>query len=161
MSATTAGLLEVGHIRRPHGLRGDVFVQLSTDRAERVAPGSVLHLADERELTVTASRHAANGRRIVHFEGIESRTDAEAYTNEPLYAHPLDDPDTLWVHELVGRRVIDQTGIDRGECVAVVANPAADLLELADGHLVPANFVVDTTPGEIHVDTPDGLFDLT
>ena len=36
------GWLEIGHIRRPHGLRGDAFVQLLTDRVERLEVGSRL-----------------------------------------------------------------------------------------------------------------------
>jgi 16S rRNA processing protein RimM len=42
----------------------------------------------------------------------------------------------------------------------VLANPAADLLELDNGALVPSNFVVSIDADTIHVDTPDGLFDL-
>ena len=79
-------------------------------------------------------------------------------------AVPLDDPDALWVHELIGRRVVDVDGTDRGECVSVIANPAADLLELDSGVLVPANFVtgVDaaTSPVTVTIDPPEGLFEL-
>ncbi len=152
-------LLEVGHIRRPHGLRGDVFVQLVSDRDDRLLPGSVLY-TDEGSLSVLASRRASNGRRVVTFEGIGDRTAAEAFTNVTLYAEPIDDPDALWVHELIGRRVVDQDGVDRGECVAVVANPASDLLELAGGALVPTTFVVSNDDGVINVDVPTGLFEL-
>jgi 16S rRNA processing protein RimM len=45
-------------------------------------------------------------------------------------------------------------------CVAVVANPAADLLELDTGALVPSNFVTSIEGDSVLVDTPDGLFDL-
>ncbi len=152
-------LLEIGHIRRPHGLRGDVFVQLVSDRDDRLAPGSVLY-TDERRLSVTASRVAANGRRVVSFEGIGDRTAAEAFVNATLYAEPVDDPDALWVHELIGSRVVDQHGIDRGECVAVVANPASDLLELSGGALVPVTFVVSHDAAVITVEVPAGLFEL-
>ncbi len=152
-------LLEIGHIRRPHGLRGDVFVQLTSDRVSRLDPGSILY-TDDRTLTVLAGRTAANGRHIISFDGIEDRTAAEAFTNQTLYAEPIDDPDELWVHELVGRDVVDQHGVERGSCVAVVANPAADLLELSDGALVPTTFVVSNRDGVITVDVPDGLFDL-
>ena len=47
-----------------------------------------------------------------------------------------------------------------GSCVAVLANPAADLLELDTGALVPAVFVVEQQPGRVIIDPPDGLFDL-
>ncbi|MEZ5247778.1 MAG: hypothetical protein R2713_00735 [Ilumatobacteraceae bacterium] len=64
------------------------------------------------------------------------------------------------MHDLIGARVADQTGADRGVCVAVVDNPAHDLLELDTGHLVPVTFVVSVADGQITVDAPDGLFDL-
>jgi 16S rRNA processing protein RimM len=156
---TDDGLLEVGHIRRAHGLRGDVFVQLLSDSDVRVSPGSEF-FADGERLVVEASRTASNGRRVVKFAQIADRTSAERYANRVLRARPLDDPDALWVHEMIGRRVVDADGTDRGVCVSVLANPAADLLELDSGALVPSNFVVSLDSDTIHVDTPEGLFDL-
>ena len=42
MSDRPAGLLEIGHLRRAHGVHGQINVQLSTDRPERLAPGTAL-----------------------------------------------------------------------------------------------------------------------
>ena len=158
MSESATGRLIVGHIRRPHGLRGHVFVQLVTDRVSRVEPGSVLWAGDE-PLEVVEHRTGSGGRHIVRFAEIADRTTAERYTNRALSADPIDDPDALWVHDLVGRSVVDQHGTDRGRCVAVVANPASDLLELHGGALVPTVFVTGIVDGEIRVETPEGLFD--
>jgi 16S rRNA processing protein RimM len=155
----TPALLEVGHIRRPHGLRGEVFVQLMDDIDERVKPGAEM-LAGDKTLVVETSRVAAKGRRVVKFVQIVDRTAAETYTNMPLHGAPIEDPAALWVHELIGGRVVELDGTHRGICVAVLANPAADILELDSGHLVPSNFVVTNIEGIVKVDTPDGLFDL-
>jgi len=155
----TPAMLEVGHIRRPHGLRGEVFVQLLDDIDARVEPGAEVLVRNET-FVVETSRVASNGRRIVKFAQIVDRTAAEQYTNVPLHGVPIDDPDALWVHELIGGRVIEGDGTHRGICVAVLANPAADILELDSGHLVPSNFVVTNIEGVITVNTPDGLFDL-
>lgn len=152
-------LLEVGHIRRAHGLRGEVFVQLISDNDVRLAPGAQL-LAGDETLVVETSRVASNGRRVVKFAQIADRTAAESYANRVLRARPIDDPDALWVHELIGARVVEVDGTDRGVCVSVLANPAADLLELESGALVPSNFVVSNVDGVIVVDAPEGLFDL-
>ncbi len=81
-------------------------------------------------------------------------------TGAVIHAEPIDDPDALWIHDLIGAAVVDVDGIDRGRCVSVIDNPAADLLELDSGALVPANFIVEFADGTIRVDTPDGLFDL-
>ena len=153
------GLLEVGHIRRAHGLRGEVFVQLISDSDARVAPGAEL-FAGAETLVVESSRVASSGRRVVKFAQIADRTAAETYANRVLRGQPLVDPDALWVHELIGREVVEVDGTVHGRCVSVIANPAADLLELDSGALVPSNFVVSNADGIVVVDTPDGLFDL-
>lgn len=156
------GLLDVGHVGRAHGIRGDVFLVLSTDRGERAAVGAKLWIRD-RWMTVTNSSHAA-GKFRVHLEGVDDRNASEALAGTKVFAEPLDDPDALWVHDLIGASVVEVGGIDRGRCVSVVANPASDLLELDSGALVPVTFVtsVEVSGGEqlITIDPPDGLFDL-
>ncbi|HET9610843.1 MAG TPA: ribosome maturation factor RimM [Acidimicrobiales bacterium] len=151
-------LLEVGRIVKPHGLRGEVVVDLITDRAERLDPGAVL-ATDGGELVVHASR-PHHGRWIVAFEGRATREQADELRGVALRAAAIDDPDELWVHDLVGAEVVTTSGDAVGRCVSVVANPAADLLELDGGALVPVVFVVAVADGRVTVDPPDGLFDL-
>jgi 16S rRNA processing protein RimM len=158
MSASRPTLLEVGRIGRAHGLRGEVVVSLTTDRLERVAPGAVL-VTDAGELEVRASR-PHQGRWIVAFAGQDNREDADRLKGLILRAEAVDDPAELWVHDLVGAEVVTVAGETVGRCTGVVANPAADLLELDSGALVPVVFVVDHTPDRVTIDPPDGLFDL-
>ena len=153
-------LLEVGRIERPHGLDGEVVVSLVTHLTGRLNPGSVLH-TDRGPLTVGSSRPHTK-RFLVRFDRITDRTDAEAWRGVVLSAEPIDDPDddTLWVHELVGARVVDQHGVDHGTVAAVLDNPASDLLELEDGQLVPLTFLVGHVPGRrIEVNVPAGLLE--
>ena len=153
-------LLEVGRIDRPHGVRGDVIVALSTDRTERVTPGAVLH-TDRGPLVVEASR-PHHHRWIVTFEGVVGREGAEALHGLTLRAEPLDDPEALWVHDVVGAEVTTGDGASWGRVSGVLSNPASDLLELDDGTLVPIVFVVDDSglPDRIVIDPPPGLRDL-
>jgi 16S rRNA processing protein RimM len=96
----------------------------------------------------------------VVFEGVHTREAAEDLKGTVLLAEPIADPDELWVHDLIGSRLVDQHGVDRGCVVGVIANPASDLLELDSGALVPTRFVVTVEPGHpIEVDVPRGLFD--
>jgi 16S rRNA processing protein RimM len=150
-------LLEIGRVTRAHGLRGEVVVDLTTDRVERLAPGTVLS-SDAGDLTVAAARPHQH-RWIVAFEGHTGRDAADRLRGVVLRAEPLDDPDALWVHDLVGSEVVTVEGDVAGTCVAVVANPASDLLELDGGALVPVVFVVDRTPGRLVIDPPEGLLE--
>jgi 16S rRNA processing protein RimM len=135
-----------------------VIVRLTTDRTERVAPAAVLQ-SKRGPMTVVSSRpHQRDW--IVLFEGISDRNTAEELRALKLLAEPLDDPDALWVHELVGSRVVDVDGTDRGVVTAVEVNPASDLLVLDGGGLVPLRFVTERHPGRVVIDPPAGLFDL-
>ena len=158
---TSAPLLGVGRIVKPHGLRGDVIISLTTNRDERVAIGSVLTTSDGTEYRVARSS-AHQGRFIVTFDGVNGIDAADALRGTELYAPPLEDPDALWIHDLIGAVVMDTDGVELGSVVSVEANPASDLLVLADGGLIPLRFVVDSDPGlTVVVEVPDGLLDLS
>lgn len=153
-------LLEVGRIDKPHGVRGEVVVSLSTDRHERVRVGSTLFLQDGSALTIVASRPHQH-RWIVRFAEIATREGADMVHGATLHAEPLDDPDALWVHELIGATVVDAADGNRlGVVTAVEANPASDLLVLDTGVLIPLRFVTVSTPGRLEVDLPAGLLEL-
>lgn len=132
---------------------------LTSNRTERLHPGSVLTTADG-PLEVRAARPHKGGW-LVAFAGVADRDGAENLRGLVLSAEPIDDPEELWVHELIGATVIDQHGERRGRVTRVLDNPASDLLELDSGSLVPVRFVVSHVAGdEIRVDVPVGLFDL-
>jgi 16S rRNA processing protein RimM len=99
----------------------------------------------------------------VAFEGHHRREAVDGLRGQVLRAEALEDPDEMWVHDLVGAEVVttDSAGGERvGTCVAVVANPASDLLELDSGALVPVVFVVEHEGGRVTIDPPEGLLDL-
>jgi 16S rRNA processing protein RimM len=156
-----ANLLEVGRFGRPHGVRGQITVNLSSNRVERVRPGARLWAGEW--FTVSASREQS-GRWVVDVEGVTDRTAAERLVNRTIWAEPIDDPEAVWIHQVIGAAVRGVDGTEHGRCVAVLANPADDLLELHDGVLIPARFVerVDEVDGTIVVvvDPPAGLFEV-
>jgi 16S rRNA processing protein RimM len=154
----------VGRITKAHGLKGEVVVALSTTEASRVDVGATLWAGD-RELRVVSSRPHQD-RWIVQFEGVAGREAADDLRGTILSAPPIgsdeaDDPDALWVHELIGAEVVDVAGRSRGRVDAVQANPASDLLVLDSGVLVPLTFVVRWVerPRVLEIDPPVGLFD--
>lgn len=158
-------LLEVGQIMRAHSLKGEVVVQLVTNRTDRLSVGSRLStkVSGTRRvpavLEVIAARPFQN-RYLVRFDGCDSREAAEALRGVTLLAEAESAAsDELYVHELIGKHVLDQTGIDRGAVVAVEANPASDLLVLVGGALVPLRFVTSADQTTIRVEVPDGLFE--
>ena len=133
---------------------------MTTNRVERVAAGSVLKAEDGRAFEIKRSS-AHRGRFIVTLRGVDGIDAAEALRDTPLFASPIEDPDALWVHDLIGSVVVDADGTELGTIKGVEANPASDLLVLADGGLIPLRFVTGSEPGvRVTVDIPVGLLDL-
>lgn len=161
-------LLEVARIARAHGLRGEVVVDLLTNRTERLEPGSVLTVqstrasddpaSEPRTLVVSTSRPFQH-RWLVSFDGVTRREEAEALHQVTLLAEPIEDPNELFVHELIGCELVDQRGDALGTVTAVEANPASDLLVIDDRFYVPARFILRRDTTHVYVDIPEGLFD--
>lgn len=163
----------VGRVGRPHGIRGQVSVEVRTDDPQRrLGPGARL-LTDPPEhgpLTVLAGQVHA-GRLLLQFAGVGDRTAAEALRDTLLLAEvdpderPAD-PEEFYDHQLVGLAVIGPDGHPLGTVTDVLHLPGQDVLEVSrSGRPVLVPFVgafvpeVDLAAGRLVVDPPPGLFD--
>ena len=168
--------LVVGRVGLPHGLRGEVTVEVRTDDPDqRFAAGESLATdpAERGPLTVAGSRWHS-GRLLVRFSGYEDRDAADALRGTMLAVDsgqlaPLEDPEEFYDHDLIGLRVVTTDGEDVGT-VSDVLHHGQDLLVVAGGGarsaaeiLVPfvAAIVpeVDVPAGRLVIDPPAGLLD--
>jgi 16S rRNA processing protein RimM len=168
--------LVVGRIIRPHGVRGELAVEVRTDDPDlRLAPGAVLATEPEAAgpLTVTQARWHS-GRLLLSFDGVTGRDQADQLRGVMLVVDSADledvaDPDEFRDHQLIGLAVIGPGGEHVGE-VADVLHHGQDLLVVAGSgtragaeimvpfvaELVP---VVDLEAGRLVIDPPAGLLD--
>ncbi|MFI7697492.1 ribosome maturation factor RimM [Nonomuraea sp. NPDC049480] len=163
--------LVVGRIGRPHGVRGDVTVEVRTDEPERrfaVGTSIATDPAGRGPLVVAGCRWHKDVL-LVTFEGVTDR-DAAADLRGTLLVidsaevEPSDDPDEFHDHQLIGLAVETVSGEPVGE-VEDVLHHGQDLLvvrrEGQDEALIP--FVkalvpeVDLAGGRLVVDPPEGL----
>ncbi len=165
--------LVVGRIGRPHGVRGEVTVEVRTDDPDtRFAEGARLDTdpPERGPLTVVQAREH-HGRLLVAFEGFRDREGAETLRNTLLVADsatsgPTDD-DEYWDHELVGLLAYVD-GAPLGAVSEVIHTPGGDLLSITrEGtHELLVPFVAEVVPevdiagGRVVVDPPEGLLDL-
>ncbi|WP_248960565.1 ribosome maturation factor RimM [Sphaerisporangium perillae] len=162
--------LVIGRIGRPHGIRGEVTVEVRTDDPEtRFAPGASLATdpPGTGPLVVESMRWHKN-ILLLGFTGVTGREGAEALRDTMLVIDsadvpPSDDPDEFYDHQLIGMSVVTVGGESVGEIVEVLHH-GQDLLVVrrgADEVFVP--FVkalvpeVDLAAKRVVVDPPPGL----
>ncbi len=174
MSTEPDDTVVVGRIGRPHGVRGEVTVEVRTDDPDlRFAPGAVLRTepADRGPLTI-AGRRWHREVLLLAIDGVESREAAEELRNTELHVPvaelpALEDPDVFYDHQLVGLAARLPDGTELGT-VSAVRHEGAELLVVrrVDGGELLVPFVtaivptVDVTGGLVVVDPPEGLLDL-
>ncbi len=167
--------LVVGRIGRPHGIRGEVTVEVRTDSPDvRFAPGSVLTTEPARlgPLTVAGARWHS-GRLLLHVEGVTDRSGAEALRGIVLSSEVDDDdvpedPEEFFDHQLRGLAAVTVAGDTLGVVDDVVHLPGQDLLSVRreDGREVLVPFVAEFVPdidvdgGRIVLALPNGLLEL-
>jgi 16S rRNA processing protein RimM len=167
--------LVVGVIARPHGVRGEVVVDVTTDEpAARYVVGTALATdpPSAGPLTIESVR-PHQGRLLVAFEGVPDRDAAQLLRGVKLCVDSAEvsepeDPDEFSDFQLVGLAAVDQDGQRLGEVVRVDHGPAADLLvlRLPDGRDALVPFVkaivpeVDLAGGRVVLTPPGGLLDL-
>ncbi|MBO0900734.1 ribosome maturation factor RimM [Cellulomonas sp. zg-ZUI222] len=164
-------LLTVARVGRPHGLRGEVALDVRTDvPQERLVVGArfVTEPAAAGPLEIAHVREA-QGRWYVTFAQADDRTAAEGLRGVELLVdsdEDTDDDDGWYPHELAGLRaehVAD--GRPLGEVVGLEHLPAHDVLVLRepDGARTLVPFVeaivpvVDVAGGRVVLDPPGGL----
>ena len=165
--------LQVARIGKPHGIRGEVTVQVLTDApADRFVPGTefVVEPAAAGPLTVVGARWNKD-ILLLAFDGIETRNEAETLRGAKLFIETEeldgDDDEGWYEHELVGleARVGSQVV---GKIAALHTMPVQDLLvvEAPDGKEILIPFVEQIVPevnvaeGFVLLTPPDGLFDI-
>ena len=128
--------LSVGFLRRPHGLEGEIIMDLHTDFPERMKPGRKLFVGDEHKpMTLEGVRVHAKGL-LVKFKDIETTEAAGIFRNQWVFikaqdASPLPEG-KIYKYQLIGFKVVDEHGNPLGELVEVLETGANDVYVVRD-----------------------------
>lgn len=167
-------MLVVGEVKRPHGLNGEVSVEVRTAFPERFAPGLNLlwrRSGKERPLTLQSARRHG-GRILLRFEGVEDAEAARALAGGDLcvpVAEAVPAPeDFYYSHELEGWVCEDPLGRKLGKILSLSETAAGPLLtmETREGKTALIPFVrpifvsLDRSSQRVVLDPPEGLLDL-
>jgi 16S rRNA processing protein RimM len=122
--------LAVGRVLRPHGVRGELRVEVLTDYPERLAEVKTLYLgATFRPYELVAAR-LHKQFVLLKLRDCDDRDAADALRGVALYvaiedAIPLEDGE-VYEHQLEGVHVVTEDGTPLGEIVEVLSAPGAN-----------------------------------
>lgn len=152
-------------------MRGEVTIEVRTDfPEERFQIGAKLQTdpPDRGPLTIASARDHS-GILVLSFEEAKDRNEVEKLRNTLLLsevdpAESNTSPDDFHISQIIGAKIIDENGKDRGVVVDVLSLPAQDTLVINyEDREVLVPFVksyvptIDIDKREIHVNNFEGL----
>lgn len=159
--------LVIGLLKRSHGLKGDVVMDIYTDFPERLSPGKTVFIGSEHRPLKIRNIRPSNKEVLIGFEGYQNPESTADLRNQLVYVAMTDVP-TLpegeyYHHQLMGLRVVDKAGQTIGILHEILETGANDVYVVItdEGNeiLIPAvdEFILEISleRGEMRVSPPE------
>lgn len=127
--------LAVGRLRRPHGLRGEMQMDVLTDFPERLRPGMELYIGPDYVPHKLRSLRWHGRSLLVSFDGYDTPEEAGKLRNQTVFVTSADRPaleeGEYYHHELLGLRVVAEDGEYLGVLNQILETGANDVYVVA------------------------------
>lgn len=161
--------LVVGFLRRPHGVGGEIIMDLHTDFPERFRTGRKLYVGDDYKPMTLASVRPHGKSLLVRLRGVSTPEQAGQLRNTWVFIKAKDAP-TLpegqyYQYQLIGLKVVDENDQLLGTLTGIIETGANDVYIVTDEAgkelLLPAipDVILELQPqaGFIRVHVLEGL----
>jgi 16S rRNA processing protein RimM len=165
------GFLAVGKLRRPHGVGGDILMEVLTDFPERLKPGKTLYLGDAHTPVELTSVRPHQNLLIIHLAGYSTPEMVSELTNLAVFVHmdeipPLPEGE-YYHHQLIGMQVVDEQGDVLSTIQEILETGANDVLitrspagkEILIPVIEPVVLKIDLAQRIVQVKLPPGLLE--
>jgi 16S rRNA processing protein RimM len=140
--------LSIGKLRRSHGLKGDILMDITTHFPERIVKGKQVFVGDNHQVEIIENARKANKNIIIKLESVNSSEEVTPYRNQIVYIQSDGLPDLpdgeYYHHQLIGLTVVTESDEVVGKVSEILETGANDvfIVKAPDGKevLIPVVF---------------------
>lgn len=130
--------LAVGKVRRPHGIHGELVMEVFTDFPDRLRPGMLVYLGPQRQpLRLTSTRWHKEAL-LIGLEGCTNPEAAGSYRSQPVYVMAAERPvladGEYYHHQIIGLSALSEEGQVLGQVTEILETGANDVLVVSPAH---------------------------
>ncbi len=122
----------IGKLRRPHGLRGEMIMEIHTDYPERFSVGNTIRIGFQQTPMVIRSIRPHREFVLISFEGYNNPEELGDLRNQYVYIDATEIPDLpagdYYHHQLIGLQVINENDHHIGKVIEILVTGANDVL---------------------------------
>ncbi len=123
--------LAVGKLRRPHGLHGEILMDVLTDFPERLRVGMHLYVGERHNPLKLRSKRWQEPAMLVAFDEYHTPEEVGELRNELVYTlskqSPTLEEGEFYHHQVIGLRAVEETGRFLGTVSEVISTGANDV----------------------------------
>jgi len=123
--------LVIGFLRRPHGVKGEILMDLHTDFPERLKIGRTLFLGDAHTPAVLTGARSQGAAMLVQLQGVGTPEAAGKLRNTWVSVRRSDVPGLpagqIYQHDLIGLSVVDEESVPLGRITEIIETGANDV----------------------------------
>jgi len=128
--------LAVGFLRRPHGVQGEIIMDVLTDFPERIRPRAKVFVGEQHEpQTITRVRPHKQGL-LISFKGFDTSDAIGRFRNMNVFVltadRPAPAPGEYYHHQILGLNVFAESGVLLGVLTDILYTGANDVYIVTD-----------------------------
>ena len=123
--------LAVGFLRRPHGIEGEILMEVLTDFPERLRSEKLVYVGEDHRPMRIAHKRSQDQALLLTFPGIDTPEAAGNLRNQRVYIKADSLPELpegeYYHHQLLGLKVNDEGGLEIGLLTEIIETGANDV----------------------------------
>jgi len=128
--------LVIGYLRRSHGVRGEIIMDLHTDFPQRIKSGRKVLVGEKYQPLTFDTVRSHNDGLLVSFRGIDTSEEVSKLRNQWVYVKASEVPPLPvgkhYQYEMIDLDVVDENGTPLGKLVEILETGANDVYVVRD-----------------------------
>lgn len=128
--------LAIGYLRRPHGVSGEIIMDLHTDFPDRIKAGRKIYIGEKYEAATFGSVREHGNGLLVSLRGFDTPETVGRFRNQWVYVKAKDVPPLSegqhYKYELIDLEVVEDNGTALGKLVEILETGANDVYIVRD-----------------------------
>ncbi|MBL8078546.1 MAG: 16S rRNA processing protein RimM [Anaerolineales bacterium] len=128
--------LAIGYLRRPHGVSGEIIMDLHTDFPDRIKSGRKIYIGDKHEAVTFDTVREHSNSLLISFRGYDTPEAVGRFRNQWVYVKAKEVPPLPegqhYQYEFIDLEVVDDHGNALGKIAEILETGANDVYVVRD-----------------------------
>lgn len=145
--------LSIGILRKPHGIKGEMRIEIWTDFPERLKKGVIVYIGDYKKEFFVESFKGKKGGYLIKLVGIADMDNCMPIVNKIVFVLSRDRPDLgknqYYHHQIIGLGVFTKDNVYLGKIKEIIRTGSNDVYVIQNTENEKSEILIPVIPSVI------------